>query len=48
MTRCLFKFKNGEYVNIQADCIDLRDGWVMAWKGDFIVARMRKEAATVG
>lgn len=43
MSRCLFKFKNGEYVNIQADCIDLRDGWIYAWRGDYIVAIVQAE-----
>ena len=37
MSRCIIKFKNGEHVNVPADCIDLRDGWILAWRGDFIV-----------
>lgn len=43
MTRAIIKFKNGDHLNIQADCIDLRDGWVMAWRGDLIVAFVRDE-----
>jgi hypothetical protein len=38
MTRVIIRFKDGEHMNIPADCIDLRDGWIFAWKGDFIVA----------
>ena len=37
MTRVIIRFKDGEHLNIPADCIDLRDGWVFAWNGDFIV-----------
>ena len=37
MTRAIIKFSNDEYINIPADCIDLRDGWVMAWCGDNLV-----------
>lgn len=37
MTRVVIRFKDGEHMNIPADCIDIRDGWIFAWKGDFIV-----------
>ena len=43
MTRCLIKFTNGEYINIQADCIDLREGWIYAWRGDYIVAIVKAD-----
>ena len=43
MSRCIIKFANGEYINLPADCIDIRDGWVMAWKGDYIVAIVKAE-----
>lgn len=43
MSRCIIKFKNGEHVNISADCIDLRDDWIFAWKGDYIVVIVRAE-----
>lgn len=38
MKRVIIKFRDGVYLNIPGDCIDIRDGWVMAWEGDFIVA----------
>lgn len=37
MTRVIIKFKDGEHLNIPADCIDIRDGCIIAWNGDFIV-----------
>lgn len=38
MTKVIMRFKDGEHLNIPADCIDIRDGWVLAWNGDNIVA----------
>ena len=38
MTRVIIKFNDGSIVNLRADCIDIRDGWVMAWCGDNLVA----------
>lgn len=38
MSRVIFKFKDDSFINIEADAIDTRDGFVMAWNGDFIVA----------
>ena len=38
MTKVIMRFKDGEHLNIPADCIDIRDGWILAWKGDAIVA----------
>ena len=37
MTRVILKFKDGEHINLQADCIDIRDGWIMAWRGEALV-----------
>ena len=37
MTRVVIRFKDGEHLNVPADCIDFRDGWIIAWKGDYIV-----------
>lgn len=42
-TVVVVKFKNGEYLNLPADCIDLRDGWFFAWCGDYIVAIVRAD-----
>ena len=36
--RAVFKFNNGEYLNVPADSIDIRDGWVGAWNGESLVA----------
>ena len=44
MTRVVIRFKDGEHMNIPADCIDIRDGWIFAWKGD--PRRMRLFLAT--
>ena len=38
MTRVIVKFKNGDHINIAADCIDFRDTFIMAWNGDALVA----------
>jgi hypothetical protein len=38
MTRVIIRFKDGEHLNIPADCIDIREGWVIAWRGEDIVA----------
>jgi hypothetical protein len=43
MTRVIIRFKDGEHMNIPADCIDIRDGWIFAWKGDFIVAIVKAD-----
>ena len=43
MTRVIIKFKDGEHLNIPADCIDLRDGMVMAWNGEYLVAIVKAE-----
>ena len=48
MTRCIIKFTNGEYINLPGDYIDIRDGWVMAWKGEFIVAIVRADEVLAG
>ena len=37
MSRVIIRFKDGEHINLQADCIDFRDGWIMAWSGDYLV-----------
>ena len=37
MTRVIIKFKNGEHINLPADWMDFRDGWVMAWNGENLV-----------
>lgn len=38
MTRVIIRFKDGEHLNIPADYIDIRDGWIMVWRGEDIVA----------
>lgn len=37
MTRVVVKFKDGSHINLPADAIDIRDGWVMAWNGEALV-----------
>ena len=43
MPRCLIKFKNDDYLNIPADCLDVRDPWVMVWNGEALVAVAKAE-----
>lgn len=43
MTRVIIRFKDGEHMNIPADCIDIRDGWIFAWKGDALVVIVKAE-----
>lgn len=43
MTRVIIKFKDGAFINIIADCIDIRDGWIMAWNGELVVAIAKAE-----
>ena len=43
MTRVIIRFKDGEHINIQGDYIDIKDEWIFAWKGDFIVLIVKAE-----
>ena len=43
MTRVVIRFKDGEHLNVPADCIDIREGWIFAWKGDLIVAIVKAD-----
>jgi hypothetical protein len=43
MSRVIIKFSNGDGVNLEADCIDTRDSWLIAWKSEDIVAIVRLE-----
>lgn len=43
MTRVIIKLKDGTFININADCIDIRDGWIMAWNGEFVVAIVKAD-----
>lgn len=36
--RAVFKFSNGDYLNVPADQIDVRNEWILAWNGEDIVA----------
>ena len=38
MSKLIIKLKDGSYININADCLDYRKGYIMAWDGDTIVA----------
>ena len=38
MTRVIIRFRDGDHLNIPADCIDIRGGCIIAWKGEYIVA----------
>jgi hypothetical protein len=45
--RVIIRFKDGEYLNLPADCIDLRDGWFFAWNGEILVAMARESEVNV-
>lgn len=47
MSRVVIKFKDGEHINLQADCIDLQDGWILAWRGDAIVVIAKADEVNV-
>lgn len=47
MKRVIIKCNTGEHLNIQADCIDLRDGWIMVWRGDEVVAFVKSDVVDV-
>ena len=37
MNRLIINFLDGSHVNLKADCIDIRDGFVMGWNGEALV-----------
>ena len=43
MKRAVFKLKDGEYINVPADQIDVRNEWICAWSGEDIVAIAKAE-----
>ena len=43
MSRVIIRFNDGEHLNIPADCIDIRDGWILAWSGENIVVIAKAE-----
>jgi hypothetical protein len=47
MTRVIIKCTNGDHLNIQADCIDVRDGFVMAWRGEYLVAYVNAQVVDI-
>lgn len=47
MTRVIIRFKDGEHLNIPAECIDIRDEWIIAWNGENIVALAKAEEVNV-
>lgn len=47
MSRVIIKLKDGTCINIPADGIDYREGWVIAWYGENIVAIAKGDEVTV-
>ena len=47
MKRAVFKISGGEYINVKADQIDVREGWVCAWNGENIVAIAKAELVEI-
>ena len=49
MKRVVFRFVDGiepNHMNIPGDCIDVRDGFVVVWNGEFIIAMVKQEIVT--
>ena len=47
MSRVIIKLKDGTCINIPADGIDYREGWVIAWYGENIVAIAKSDEVIV-
>jgi hypothetical protein len=47
MTRLIIRFKGDGQLNIAVDCFDLRDEWIMAWRGEDLVVIARAEDVNV-
>ena len=43
MTRLIVSLRDETTINIPADAIDIREGWIMAWRGDFVVAMVKED-----
>lgn len=41
--RAIIKLKDGTYINIPSDGIDIRDPWIMTWQGDYLAAIVRAD-----
>lgn len=42
MPRAIFKLSNGDFINVPADAIDVRENWICAWDGEDIVAIVKE------
>jgi hypothetical protein len=42
MPRAIFKLNNGDFINVPADAIDVRENWICAWDGEDIVAIVKE------
>lgn len=47
MTRVIIRFKDGEHLNVPADCMDIRDGGIVAWRGEYIVVIAKMDEVNV-
>ena len=43
MPRAIIKLNNGDYINVPADALDVRDNWICAWEGQDIVAIVKAD-----
>ena len=43
MKRVVFKFTDGDGMNIPGDCIDMRDEFIFVWDGELVVAMVRRD-----
>lgn len=47
MPRVIFRFKDGEYLNIPADYIATQDDFIKVWHGENLVAMARHDEVSV-
>lgn len=47
MKRVVFKFKDGDGMNIPGDYIDIRDDFIIVYNGEYIVAIVRHDTVNL-
>ena len=47
MSRVIIKLKDGTCINIPADFLEMRDGWLIAWRDELAVAIAKGDEVSV-
>lgn len=47
MSRVIIKLKDGTVINIPAHCLEMRDGWLIAWRDELAVAIAKGDEVVV-